>query len=216
MAGVRKFDEEAVLDRAMQVFWERGYEAASIDDLTAATGLKRGSLYNAFGDKERLFLLAIDRYRERFERPLLEALADPDPRRGLARMLETEIAGLSGKAVPAGCLMVNTLAEVGHRSDAVSCVMRRSLATIEGALYDALRRGQATGRLHPGHDARALARFFVAVSHSIALLQRSLGDERYLHDIARSALLVLDAPPPGGCTGPSCSCPACKSSGVAV
>ena len=71
----------------------------------------------------------------------------------------------------------------------------QAFAASEGALYDVLRRAQAEGRLDPGHDARALARFFLAVSRSLALIHRSLGDERYMRDVARSALLALDAPP---------------------
>ncbi|WP_437727108.1 TetR/AcrR family transcriptional regulator [Sorangium sp. So ce861] len=197
MAGVRRFDEEAVLDRVMQVFWEHGYEATSIDDLEAATGLKRGSLYNAFGDKERLFLTAFERYQRRFQRPLLDALEDPDPRRAFARYFDVQITGLSSQPLPTGCLMANALAEAGNRSDRIGCAAREAFAASEGAFYDALRRAQAEGRLAPGHDARALARFFLAVSRSLALIHRSLGDDRYMRDVARSALLVLDAPPEG-------------------
>ena len=90
MAGVKQFDEGAVLDEMMKVFWARGYEATSIDELVKATGLKRGSLYNAFGDKDQMFLAAVNRYRDKAERPLLEILADPDPRRALERMFEME------------------------------------------------------------------------------------------------------------------------------
>lgn len=200
MAGVRRFDEEEVLDQAMRVFWQRGYEATAIDDLVEAMGLKRGSLYNAFGDKERLFLLVLARYKARVERPLLDALNDPDPRRGIERMFELQISGLLGPDFPGGCLIANTIAEAGHREDAVSQAVRRAAADAESAVYDSLRRAQAAGQLDPSHDARALARFFFTVSLALAQLHRCLVDARYLRDVARSALLVLDAPSgSGGC-----------------
>ena len=64
MAGIKRFDKDNVPDRAMRVFWERGYEANSIDDLLKATGINRGSLYGTFGDRRSLFLSALDRYVE--------------------------------------------------------------------------------------------------------------------------------------------------------
>jgi TetR/AcrR family transcriptional regulator, transcriptional repressor for nem operon len=198
MAGVRKFDEGAVLDRVMNVFWERGYEGTSVDDLVVATGLKRGSLYNAFGDKEKLFLRALERYEERFSGPVLESLRGSDPRRALAGMFETQLSGFTSPGHPSGCLVVNTFAEAGHHGDVVGQAARRSAAVIEDAIYDLLRRAQSEGRLDPGHDARALSRFFAVVSRSLALLHRSGGDERCLRDVARTALLVLDAPPASG------------------
>ena len=79
MAGVRQFDPDEVVDRAMEVFWTRGYESTSIDDLVEATGINRGSLYNAFGDKQGLFLAAIDRYWTTFADDMVAALSDRDP-----------------------------------------------------------------------------------------------------------------------------------------
>jgi len=88
MGRRREFDTEAVLDAAVDVFWRRGFEATSIDQLEAATGLRRQSLYGAFGDKERLFLAALRRYHERVGGSVKQALRDPDPRRGVAQMFE--------------------------------------------------------------------------------------------------------------------------------
>jgi TetR/AcrR family transcriptional regulator, transcriptional repressor for nem operon len=198
MAGVRKFDDEAVLDQAMKVFWARGYEGTSVDDLVEATGLKRGSLYNAFGDKEQLFLRVLDRYEKRFLRSLVETLGGADARRALARMLETQITWLTSAGHPAGCLMANTFAESAHCKDAVGQAALGAAATTESAIYDLLRRAQAEGQLDAGHDARALARFFTAVSRGVAQLHRSGGDARALRDVAQTALLVLDAPPAKG------------------
>lgn len=194
MAGVKQFDEGVVLDEMMKVFWGRGYESTSIDDLVKATGLKRGSLYNAFGGKEQMFLAAVNRYREKSERPVLEMLADPDPRRALRRMFEAQSGQLCDLEQPSGCFLVNASAELGLREDAVGRALRDSLAVMERALHETLVRAQAQGLIAPGRDLRALARFFLATSRSIALMFRATGDRTFIEDIARCAMELLDAP----------------------
>jgi TetR/AcrR family transcriptional repressor of nem operon len=193
MAGVKQFDEGAVLDEMMKVFWARGYEATSIDELVKATGLKRGSLYNAFGDKDQMFLAAVNRYRDQAERPLLEILADSDPRRALERMFEMQSSQLCDLGQPTGCFLVNASTEVGLRQDAVGRALRDSLAVMESAIHETLVRAQSRGLIAPEKDLRALARFFLATTRSIALMYRSTGDRTFIQDIARCALEVLDS-----------------------
>ena len=88
MAGVKQFDRDDLLDHAMTVFWRNGYQATSIQDLVEATGVNRGSLYATFGDKRGLFLAVIEHYSDRFGKPVMAELNDPDPRRAIERMLE--------------------------------------------------------------------------------------------------------------------------------
>jgi TetR/AcrR family transcriptional repressor of nem operon len=85
MARVREFDTEAAVEAAMQVFWCRGYEATSVQDLVDATGVGRGSLYAAFGSKEGLYLAALDRYREQLAAPMLDAVRSGKPVRTVVR-----------------------------------------------------------------------------------------------------------------------------------
>ncbi len=197
MAGVRRFDAEAVLDRLMRVFWERGYRAASIDDLVAASGLKRGSLYNAFGDKERMFRAAFARYLEQVDRPLRAALDDDEPRRALATVFRRQIDGFGLPDRPTGCLSVGAGAEAGICPAAVTEAIRDHVAASETAVYKLLLRGQAKGHVAAGRDLRALARFFVAVSRALAQLDRAGADRQHLEDVAGTALTVLDAEPTG-------------------
>src|SRR5260370_742343 len=81
MSAVKQFDRKEVLDRAMRVFWERGYEATSIQNLVEATGINRASLYATFGGKKELFINSLSRYEEVFVKPLCAALDAPTPRR---------------------------------------------------------------------------------------------------------------------------------------
>src|ERR1700680_977386 len=119
MAGVKQFDRNEVLDRAMAVFWQNGYQATSIQDLVDATGVNRGSLYTTFGDKCGLFLAVLDHYAERIARPLMAGLDDPDPRRAIERMFESIIRRNSDPAWPRGCLDPNTSLECPGAGDII-------------------------------------------------------------------------------------------------
>ncbi len=195
MAGVKQFDVDAVLGQVMGVFWARGFEATSIDDLVTATGLKRGSLYNAFGDKEGMFLAAVRRYVALAEEPVLEVIKEPDPRKALRHLFDVQLAQLEEQKSPLGCLVVNASTERGVMSDTVGHALRESLVRMEDSLYELLLGAQARGQLEAGADLRALARFFLGTSRAISLMFRTTGDLTYARDMARCALAVLDAPP---------------------
>ena len=191
MTGVRQFDEGAVLDRAMETFWRRGYEATSIDDLVAATGVKRGSLYNAFGDKEALFLAAFERYRQRVLTPIADALDNPDALAGIEAMVETQLRIAAGTDGPCGCLVINTAMETAGRGDRLARRMREEMATVETRIYQALLRAQGDGALAAGRDLRALARFLAANLRTLSMTHRVTGDLDVARDIAATALSVL-------------------------
>ena len=194
MSGVKQFDQDQVMDRIMRTFWRQGYAATSIDDLVDATGVKRGSLYNAFGDKEQMFLAAFDRYLADVAAPLDTALAGLDPRQALAEMFAAQLAELDRDDSPNGCLIANTCVEAGDRPDAIGKRLRAQVSAMEQTVYDLLLRAQAAGRRPAGADLRALARFFVATSRGIALMHKTSGDINVARDVAKTAVKVLDAP----------------------
>src|SRR3984957_10866433 len=111
MAGVKQFNRNEVLDRAMEVFWRNGYQATSIQDLVEATGVNRGSLYTTFGDKRGFFLAILERYSVRFGEPMMAELNDPNPRRAIERMLEAIVRRTGDSRWPRGCLFTNTALE---------------------------------------------------------------------------------------------------------
>src|SRR5262249_21353703 len=121
MARIKAFDPEAVLDRAMLLFWRQGYEATSVQDLVDALGIGRGSLYATFGDKHALFLAALDRYSEMVFAALLPPLqADGSSRDALQQMFSRVLDLATAPSHPPGCLMTNTLAELGLRDTEVA------------------------------------------------------------------------------------------------
>jgi TetR/AcrR family transcriptional repressor of nem operon len=190
MAGVKQFDRADVLDRAMALFWERGYEATSIRDLVAATGINRGSIYASFGDKKGLFLAVLDHYGERIANPLMAELGDSDPRRAIERMFESIIQRTSDPRFPRGCLNTNTSLECPGSGDEITRKIAEGFGRQESAIYRVLRRAQTSGLLSNSIDARALARFFMAVAHGLNVVNKALADPTVLQDIARVAMAV--------------------------
>ena len=192
MARHREFNEEEVLDRALEVFWRRGYAATSIDDLTAATGLGRGSLYGAFGDKEALFVTCLRRYTLRGQTAVLRALERPDPREAVARAFTEIAARFSDPRFPPGCLQTNTVLESAAVSEAVTRLNAAALAEFQAALYGTLCRAQALGQLRPGQDPLALAQFFATLAFGLAVSSRQSADPAVLRNAVQTALGVFE------------------------
>lgn len=196
MVGKRRFDEDRVLDAATRVFWDRGYAATSIEDLERATGLRRGSLYNAYRSKEALFLTVFERYAAAREARLLDAL-DAEPLAvGLDALFARQREGLAAEDRPAGCLIASTLAEVGRDGPLGAAVAARTAAS-EARIAERFARAQGAGELAADADAAALARFLLATVRMIAILRRagrSMDALRSIADVARGAVPVTASP----------------------
>jgi TetR/AcrR family transcriptional regulator, transcriptional repressor for nem operon len=196
MAGVKKFDRDKVLDRAMRLFWQRGYEGTSIDDLVTATGINRGSLYATFGSKCGLFLATLERYSILFGKPLLPSTDDSDPRRAIEQMFDAIISRTSDPQWPRGCLMTNTALECPGAGDEIARKVAEGIGRQESAIYRVLQRAQAEGKLDPQADARALARFFLGVAQGLNVVNKATADPTILRDMVTSAMSVWRDPPP--------------------
>lgn len=192
MAGVKQFNRNDVLDRAMAVFWRSGYQATSIQDLVDATGVNRGSLYMTFGNKRGLFLAVLDHYSERIASPTMAELKDPDPRRAIEKMFESIIRRTSDPSWPRGCLNTNTSLECPGAGDDIGRKIAELLGQQESAIYEVLRRAQTEGELDPKQDARALARFFVGVAQGLNVVNKAVPDPAMLKDMVKVAMRIWD------------------------
>jgi TetR/AcrR family transcriptional repressor of nem operon len=192
MARPREFDPDAALERAMQAFWVKGYEATSLDDLCAATGLSRSSLYATFGDKHALLLQALDRYEESSAARIEAALDRSLPiREAMAALLTDFIDSIVAGPGRRGCFIGNCAAELArHDRDALARV-RRSLERTERQFREALERAKARGELAPSADPRALARFLASGIHGLRLVGKANPDRETLDDVARTMLRCL-------------------------
>jgi AcrR family transcriptional regulator len=194
MARPREFDEDDVLERALATFWEHGYEGTSIDELVAATGLGRASLYGAFGDKEQIFARALERYCARAGDSLGIGRDEPSARAALERMLRAMVTNSSPKSGPKGCFLLST-AVGGDAPAAARDAYADYTARLERALTSLVRRGQESGEFTRAGDAHALARMLTVLLQGIAASARA-GRSKAQLEAAIETALALVAPQP--------------------
>jgi len=173
------FDRDTALERAMLVFWRYGYEAASLQELTSAMGITPPSLYAAFGDKEKLFLEAVERYSSKSCDALDCLFAQaPTARDAIERMLQSSAVELTCPSHPPGCLVVtattNCSASAEHVQDAM--VQRRN--NVEEKIRKRIERGITEGDLPSSTDVSALTLFYTTVMHGMSTQARDSGGDR--------------------------------------
>ena len=193
MARPREFDPDQALERAMQVFWAKGYEATSLDDLCAATGLSRSSLYAAFGDKHDLLVQSLDLYSDRAAARFAALLAVPPIQAALRRILDDFIGQIVAGPGQRGCFIGNCAAELARGDRDAMTRVRRSLARNEGIFRDALATAQKRGELPRSADPAALARFLTSGFQGLRLVGKANPDRAALEDIAAVMLRCVDA-----------------------
>ena len=192
MARPRAFDEREVLERAMRLFWQRGYGGVSFSDLEAATGILRTSIYAAYGDKEGLFLAVVDHYDAHYSAQLRAALrAAPTAWAGTEAYFARLLAAFADPDLPLGCLVTNVAVEGDRGQSRLGQRIAASIRLAEDAFADVFARAQARGELAAEADARALARQIVAVTHGLSVLAKASGDAATLADVARGTLAAL-------------------------
>lgn len=184
----KAFNHDEIVDAAMQVFWQLGYSATSIQDLVNATGLSRSSLYNAFENKHGLYAQALRRYHELTARNIT-LLQEPGPVKELVRRLLMRIVNdeLDGSA-QRGCLAANAALELAGPDDRITELLAGNFLRLEKALEQALLRGQAEGEIASQKNPRALARFIVNTIQGLRVLSK--GSAR--HQRRQRLLDVLD------------------------
>src|SRR5437773_8333089 len=153
----RAFDVDQALDQALKVFWRKGYEGASLEDLTAAMGISRPSLYAAFGNKESLFRRVLDRYAEGPAAHVRAALAAPTARAVAEHMLYGSVDLLTGPRHPRGCLMVQGALACGDQADCVRIELGKRRGDAEAALRKRVARAESEGDVPRDADPADLA-----------------------------------------------------------
>lgn len=186
----RSFDTEATLAQATLAFWQRGYASTSMDDLSAATGLNRPSLYGAFGDKHELYLQALRLYTEQSNAAIAAALEGRTLRDGLLRVYELALQlYYPADEAARGCLLIGTAATEAPRDEAIRQQLGDSLRGFNAAFEARLQQAVESGELPAGTDVAMRAQLASAVLHSMALRARA-GDAR--RDLAALALAGVE------------------------
>lgn len=189
----RAFDREEALARAMEVFWERGYEGTSMSDLTAAMGINSPSLYAAFGCKEKLFREAVAYYND-----TLGATAATELREGrtardaIAAVLRHHAVVFCDPDNPKGCMIVLAANACGDRTRSVHRYLADWRLVMESDFRARIERGIADGDVPAGADAAAVAAFYNTVNHGMAIQARDGADHTKLSAIAEAAIAAWD------------------------
>lgn len=194
----RSFDEEDVLDRALELFWRDGYASTSMQALLTHMGISRQSLYNTFGDKRRLFLAALDRYVDRRTADMLGPLQGGDASlEAIYAFFQRlgEQSGCPSAGTPRGCMIGKSCMELGGTDPKVAARVHRFFDRTVSAFQNALCNAVAQGEIEP-LDTAATARHLTATLNGLGIMSRAGVPPEELGDVVRTALSVLRPKPP--------------------
>ena len=189
----RAYQPEVALGKALELFRKGGFAATSLDDLSAATGMNRPSLYGAFGDKRELYIKAYQRYRADAAAAMIDIFKDQQPiRQRLERIFAVALdIYLSGDAGPRGCFTVMTAASEAVSDPDIRAMVLEGLSEMDKAFAACFRRAREKGELAPSADPAVLAQLASATIHSIAIRARARVPRKELEAIVNGAIDVM-------------------------
>ncbi|MCF3131130.1 TetR/AcrR family transcriptional regulator [Streptomyces olivochromogenes] len=192
MARPRQFDEEEVVKAARDQFWSVGYNGTSMDDLSAATGLGRGSLYGAFGDKHGLFLAALDSYNGDALEAWRTALGGPGPALPKLELHVRNVAEvITGDVEQRGCMMAKSAAELSSVDEDVAERVAAVISGLHSTLRDCIAQAQGEGSLAADAEADSLASLLLAVLRGLEALGKAGATPEVVNGAAVQALALL-------------------------
>ena len=189
----REFDFELVLDRAIDVFRQRGYHATSLNDLADGMGLARGSVYKAFKDKRSLFLAAHQRYAVvRSERLQAALRGTANGREGIRAVFRVYAAAASSEDGRLGCLVLATAAELTTLDPGIAAQVAAGFERIRKTLLQLLRQGRRDGSINPALDERAAAHFLLCLLQGMRMVGKAAPNPAAMSRTAAAAMKALD------------------------
>jgi TetR/AcrR family transcriptional repressor of nem operon len=193
MARSKDFDEDEVLAKAVTLFWRKGYNGTSMQEMVDALGISRSSLYDTYVDKHTLYLKALQFYKAASQKQISEIVAKTSPAKdSIKRLLEFVVDGLLSDKEHKGCFMLNAEVEVATQDAQVMQIVCENDRQIEEAFLQLVKRGQKDGDITSKKDARVLTRFFVNTIKGIRVSAKSTNDRAFFKDIIQTSLSVLE------------------------
>jgi TetR/AcrR family transcriptional repressor of nem operon len=193
MARTKDFDEHEVLTRAMNVFWSRGYNATSMEDLVSGLGISRSSLYDTYTDKHTLFLKALENYqRISFEKVLQIANTPAPAKETIKKLIELSTDGLLSDKQRKGCFMVNANVEVAPHDKEVNKLICRNDQQMEETFYQVIQKGKTNGEIKNPKDAHTLARFILNSVKGLQVTAKSTSDKSVFDEIIQLTVSTLN------------------------
>ena len=192
MARTKEFNEIEILDKAIDLFWFKGYNGASMQDVVDSLGLSRSSIYDTFGDKHQLYISALEQYRKQAAGGLIEMVKQStSPIQTIQQLLEMLSNDSLNTVCNKGCFMTNSTIELAPHDPEIHKIVKDNMQDIEEAFYNLVKKGQDLGEITNQNDARALARFLFNTISGIRVAAKSGADKAVYQDIIHVTLSVL-------------------------
>lgn len=194
MARPREFDEDEALGQVMRVFWDQGYQASTLADLTKAADVQKQSLYGVFGDKRSLFLKSLALYRNQVLSKTRKVVSEADsPLEGIARLMRYAARPAGPKDGPSGCLMANTALELGLSDSDVAAELKRMFRAMEEILIAAVKKGQERGEITTRFDSAAIGQSLANTINGLRILQNTGASSQQVKTVVDMALAAIKA-----------------------
>jgi len=193
MARTKDFDETEVLAKAIKLFWQKGYNGTSMQDLVDTLGISRSSLYDTFGDKHQLYLRALQSYKQTETAKRDQILDGSLPAKvAIRQLMDLTILEMIRDKQHKGCFLINSAVETGPHDKDINAIICQNEQQLETAFYEVLKRGQSNGEISGKQDPRALARFLFNTITGIRVTGKSATDKAVFEDIVNLTMSVLD------------------------
>ncbi|MEM8634775.1 MAG: TetR/AcrR family transcriptional regulator [Pseudomonadota bacterium] len=193
MAGVRKFDDQVVLEQCLHAFWSKGYDSVSIPELEKISGVGRQSLYLAFGDKKTLFLRALQHYADQYIGAAVSKLRLSEPLEGINGLFDILFERMSNADNPRGCLVTNATLEAGAGDADIKSRVELYFRELASAIQDCVERGQKQSVFTPNSTSEELSLSLLALTRGLSVMHRagfSIGELQQVRKLAMSQLVA--------------------------
>jgi TetR/AcrR family transcriptional repressor of nem operon len=192
MARTKAFDQTEVLKKIQKLFWDKGFNGTSVDDLVNASGLSRSSLYDTFGDKEALFIASLRLYRQENTRQMVDMIEQStDVRKTVAEIFDYILED-SRDNQRLGCLMVNTAIELAAHEKKIAKAVDENMVVIHEAMVRLIRRSQAKGELRKTHSPEALSTMVLTSVNGLRVAEKWGTEEKTYKRVKEMVLSLFD------------------------
>jgi TetR/AcrR family transcriptional regulator, transcriptional repressor for nem operon len=193
MPRPKNFNEDEVLGKAMRLFWHKGFEATSIQDLVTHLGINKQSIYDTFGDKKKLYLLALNKYHFGSEMYFNTLYSENGTvREAFRAFFQAVVEGSFHDADKKGCFLQNAAVELAPQDEEIKKICLAGMSSFEKRFGDLIRKGQQSGELSKTLEADSLATFFFAIFNGLRVIGKITQDKTQLENIVKNALSVLE------------------------
>jgi len=192
MARTKEFNEDQALDKAIEIFWHKGYNGTSAQDLVTHLGLSRSSLYDTFGDKQKLFTKSLQRYQKQSQDQIIKLLEESENiKETLHDIFKQAVLESLQDRITKGCFMVNSSVELAMHDEEISKIVKNNSQVMEEVFTKAVKKGQESGHISKQLDSRVLARFIFNNYSGIRVLARAGERDKQVYDDIVKAVFSL-------------------------